>query len=74
MNILYILGISVIIIFIYWLECTRFTKPSKKEKATVATLLLLGWILAILLIYFPEMPGPTQLIDLIFKPLGQLLE
>lgn len=34
----------------------------------------MGWILAVLLIFFPEMPGPTDLIDWIFKPLGKMLE
>jgi len=34
----------------------------------------MGWLLAILLLFFPDMPGPTQMIEKLFKPLGKMLE
>ncbi|WP_374724338.1 hypothetical protein [Calidifontibacillus erzurumensis] len=49
-------------------------KNSLKEKAAFLSMTFLGWILALLLIIFPDIPGPTQLIDAIFKPLGKILE
>lgn len=52
----------------------KIKKDNKKEKAVLISLSLLGWILATLLLVFPEMPGPTQLIDNIFKPIGKLIE
>ncbi|SFL14896.1 hypothetical protein SAMN03159341_103484 [Paenibacillus sp. 1_12] len=37
-------------------------------------ILAIGWILAILLIVKPNLPGPTQLIESVYKPLGDLLK
>jgi hypothetical protein len=30
-------------------------------------LMLVNWVLAVLLVIFPEMPGPGQLIDFMYK-------
>ncbi|MFS0815310.1 hypothetical protein [Peribacillus phoenicis] len=49
-------------------------KNQKKEKRAFVTLTMAGWLLAVLLVFFPDMPGPTHLMDMIFKPLGKLLE
>ncbi|WP_284645505.1 hypothetical protein [Paenibacillus silviterrae] len=46
----------------------------KREKWTYGILTLLGLQLSILLMFFPEMPGPTELIDALYSPLGKLLE
>jgi hypothetical protein len=55
-------------------ELPKMGQTQKKVKAAFFTLVGIGSILAILLIFFPEMPGPTQMIDSIFKPLGKILE
>lgn len=55
-------------------QLAKIKKDNKKEKAALISLSLLGWILATLLMFVPELPGPTQLIDQIFKPLGKLIE
>jgi hypothetical protein len=49
-------------------------KNQKKEKISFLMLTAFGWIMAISLILFPDIPGPTQIINYIFKPLGMLLE
>jgi multisubunit Na+/H+ antiporter MnhB subunit len=69
-----IFGITLIVIVMILFEWPKFTKKMKKEKRAFLILTVVGWILAILLLYFPEMPGPTQLVDFVYKPLGKLLE
>lgn len=69
-----IVGIIVLMILITWYEWPKMDRKQKKEKAAFITLLAMGGLLAILLLFFPDMPGPTQMIETLFKPLGQLLE
>lgn len=69
-----ILGISCVIIIIILLQWPKLKKNQKREKAALISLSVIGWILAILLVFFPNMAGPTQLIEAIFNPLGKLLE
>ncbi|CRK83273.1 hypothetical protein [Neobacillus massiliamazoniensis] len=69
-----LLGITVCLVLISLFEWQKLTRNQKKEKATLVTLTTMGWFLAILLVFFPEMPGPTQMIDKLFKPFGKLLE
>ncbi|HUC93883.1 MAG TPA: hypothetical protein VMS09_18025 [Paenibacillus sp.] len=52
----------------------RRSCKAKKEKAAFLTLAGMGWMLAVTLIINPDMPGPTQIIDAIYRPLGMLLE
>lgn len=67
-------GITIVVILISLYEWPKIKKNQNKEKWSFVTLTMAGWLLAVLLIIFPEMPGPTQWIDIIFKPLGKLLE
>ncbi|MCM3654756.1 hypothetical protein M3184_23720 [Metabacillus litoralis] len=48
-------------------------KDLRKVKVVFFTLITIGWLLAILLVLFPTLPGPSQLIDHIYSPLGRLL-
>ncbi|WP_182200702.1 hypothetical protein [Paraliobacillus salinarum] len=68
-----ILGILVITILIILYEWPKLKKNQKKEKKAFAVLLLTSVTLSIVLLYFPDIPGPTELIDTIFKPFGNLL-
>jgi hypothetical protein len=65
--------ISVVIGMILY-EWPKLNKNQKKEKAAFLTLTAIGCFLAILIIFFPSLPGPTQLVEAMFKPLGKLLE
>lgn len=56
------------------LSMAKTKKNQKREKAAFISLSILGWSLAIFLIIFPDIPGPTQMIDWIYKPFGKLLE
>ncbi|WP_028400700.1 hypothetical protein [Ectobacillus panaciterrae] len=67
-------GITVCVVLIVLYEWPKMDRNQKKEKAAFVTLTAMGWLLAILLLFFPDMPGPTQMIEKIFKPLGKILE
>lgn len=74
MELLAILGIILIGILITLYEWPKINKDQKKEKRTFVIITVGSIVLATLLVYFPEMPGPTQIVEGIFKPLGKLLE
>ncbi|WP_143415230.1 hypothetical protein [Geobacillus sp. E263] len=69
-----ILGTLVLVALIFLYEWPRINRTQKKEKAVFVVLLSLGTILAIVLIWNPDLPGPTQMIDYIYKPLGRMME
>ncbi|MFC4767947.1 hypothetical protein [Effusibacillus consociatus] len=69
-----ILGVSLVVAAITLYEWPRMNPDEKKEKATFAVLSTMGWLLTILLVFYPDIPGPSDLIDAIFKPLVKILE
>ncbi|KYD31799.1 hypothetical protein [Parageobacillus toebii] len=69
-----ILGTLVLVALIFLYEWPRINRTQKKEKAVFVVLLSLGTILAIVLIWNPDLPGPTQMVDYIYKPLGRMME
>ncbi len=74
MNLGAVIGITGIVIFISLYEWPKMGPTQKKEKASFITFTALGWILAVLLLFIPDLPGPTQLVRAIFKPLEKILE
>jgi multisubunit Na+/H+ antiporter MnhB subunit len=69
-----ILGTLVLVALIFLYEWPRINRTQKKEKAVFVVLLSLGTILAIVLVWNPDLPGPTQMVDYIYKPLGRMME
>jgi hypothetical protein len=54
-------------------EWPKLKKNVWKVKVVFFTLITIGWLLAILLVLFPTLPGPSQLVDYIYAPLSRLL-
>ncbi|AWC30443.1 hypothetical protein ACRS6Y_13235 [Bacillus cytotoxicus] len=69
-----IVGITVCVLVIALYEWPKMNHDQKKEKVAFITLTAIGYLLAILLLFFPDMLGPTQMIEKLFKPLGKMLE
>ncbi|WP_028547481.1 hypothetical protein [Paenibacillus sp. UNC451MF] len=69
-----ILAATVIVILMFLYEWPKMKQHSKKEKTAFVVIAAIGWVLAILLVVFPDMKGPTQWVDALYKPLGKLLE
>ncbi|MBM7566962.1 hypothetical protein [Paenibacillus sacheonensis] len=44
-----------------------------RERFVHFALFAAAWILAVLLMIFPHLPGPTQVVDALFEKLGQEL-
>ncbi|WP_428910740.1 hypothetical protein [Niallia sp. Krafla_26] len=62
-----IIGITIILVLIFWLQWSGLKKEGKKLKIAFLSILLVNWFLAVLLVIFPEMPGPGQMVDFIYK-------
>lgn len=74
MNTASVIGVSMIVALMTLFEWSKMSKNQKKEKVVFAAIALSGWLLAIILIFFPEIPGPTRFIELIFKSQSNWLE
>jgi multisubunit Na+/H+ antiporter MnhB subunit len=64
------LAMALIILYVW----PRLNQEQEREKVSFIALTIMGWLMAILLVFYPEMPGPTQMIDTIYRPLGRILE
>jgi multisubunit Na+/H+ antiporter MnhB subunit len=69
-----ITGITILVILIVLYEWPKMKPKQKKEKAAFLTVTGMGWILAVILVFNPDIPGPTQMIDALYRPLGKMLE
>ncbi|MGF7089227.1 hypothetical protein JOD24_003108 [Kroppenstedtia sanguinis] len=71
---LILLGITVIALFIGGYEWWSIHTGRRKEKVILILMLTLGWVLAGLLLYFPDLPGPGNLLEKILSPLIRWME
>ncbi|MEH7386503.1 hypothetical protein V7147_14005 [Bacillus sp. JJ1521] len=62
-----IVGVTVILGLIFLCQWPKLKENERKVKMVFFSLMLFNWVLAVLLVNFPEMPGPGQLIDFIYK-------
>ncbi|WP_018130589.1 hypothetical protein [Effusibacillus pohliae] len=69
-----VLAATVVVAFIVLYEWPKLQPNQKRERAAFVTVTAIGWLLAVLLIFFPDMPNPTDLVDAIYKPFSKLLE
>jgi multisubunit Na+/H+ antiporter MnhB subunit len=67
-------GTTFLVFLIVLYQWSKLKQNQKKEKVVLMFISSMGWLLAILLIFFPNMPGPSELIDYLYRPLGKLLE
>lgn len=72
MKLLSVLMIIMLAIFITIYEWPKINSNLKKEKRAFVTLTISGVLLSVFLVYIPEMPGPTELVDWILGPLAIL--
>lgn len=67
-------GIAVVTILITLYTWPKIDKEQQKDKRTFIALMIVVVLLAVILLYFPKLPGPTELIEWIFDPLAKVLE
>lgn len=69
-----VLGIAAVLMLMALYEWPNMKTQKKREKIAFAALTVLGGILAVLLIFVPDMPGPAQFMDTLYQPLINMLE
>ncbi|MEF3303681.1 hypothetical protein [Paenibacillus sp. GYB003] len=74
MNVVSVIGITLLAAAVLMSDRRNWSRRSWKERAAFAAITALGWAIAVLLVFVPELPGPTQLVESIFGPLGKSLE
>ncbi|MFD0824265.1 hypothetical protein ACT8ZR_01130 [Neobacillus sp. M.A.Huq-85] len=74
MKTLEILGVTTLLLLIYLFERPKLKDNGLKVQMTFCAFLLFDWILAAILILFPKIPGPGQVIDIIYKSIGVFWE
>lgn len=69
-----ILGTTAVLVFMTIWEWPKMEVHMKREKLVFVALTILGWVLAVLLVFYPDLPGPTQWLDAIYERLGNFLK
>ncbi|SDN64322.1 hypothetical protein [Bacillus sp. OK048] len=67
MKVVGILGITVILVFIFLIQGPGLKRSGKRVKMAFFSIMMVNWILAVLLVMFPEMSGPGQMVDFIYQ-------
>ncbi|MFM1651898.1 hypothetical protein ACI7RC_07330 [Brevibacillus sp. B_LB10_24] len=68
-----VLGITAVALVLFLIEWPKLKHRIKREKQAFAVLTVIGWALAVLLVLYPNMPGPSQVVEKLFKPIGKAL-
>ncbi|GIO08811.1 hypothetical protein J31TS6_48390 [Brevibacillus reuszeri] len=68
-----ILGLTIVVFIIWIVDRKRVKTSTGRTKITFWFLTVVGWVIGALLFLFPDMPGPSQLWLLIFKPLSNMV-
>ena len=69
-----IISITLLVILIALWEWPRMNENPKKDKVAALSLLVLGWLLSILFVHFPDTPGPDEWVRAMLKPLSNVLK
>lgn len=73
MKLVSILGITLFVAVMALMEWPKF-RHLHREKMAFATFSVIGYILAVLLVLYPDLPGTTQMFSVIYKPFEKILE
>lgn len=68
-----VIGVTVILVFIFLAGWPKLKQSGKSARIAFFSLMAIDWLLAVALIFFPELPGPGQFIDFIYKSFGTFL-
>ncbi|MEC3196952.1 hypothetical protein P9Z84_30415 [Bacillus cereus] len=68
-----IVAITFLVCLMALYQLPKMNHYPKKDKIVFVSLTAMGWILTILLVHFPDIPGPNKLIQVIFEPFEKML-
>lgn len=66
------LGMTALVGVIILFEWPKLKPLPRKDKVSFFTLMFIGWFLS--MFDLPNIPGPTSMIESLFKPLSRMLE
>ncbi|MFP3125246.1 hypothetical protein OH784_21405 [Ectobacillus funiculus] len=69
----FVIGITLVVVLMILYEWPRMNPNQKKEKSVFIILIAMEWALAILLLFFPDLPRPEQMIEAVFNRLVKFL-
>ncbi|AYV66199.1 hypothetical protein C2I06_04520 [Niallia circulans] len=69
-----LLGITCLIALIVIYEWPRVKIAEKRGKVVFLFLTIIGGALSIVLLFFPQFPGPIEWVHTIFRPISKYLE
>ena len=69
-----VLGIAVLVAAMVLYDWPKMEPHMKREKIAYVALVGAGAALAVLLVYNPELPGPTQLIEVLYRPVEGIVK
>lgn len=64
----------MVIVAMVLYEWPKINSQHKKERRVFILISGLAFSLAVLLVVYPELPGPTQFADWLYRPLTRLLK
>lgn len=67
-------GLTALVAAMVLYEWPKIEPSLKKERAAFVVLTALGWLLGMVLIFKPDLPGPSHLIDWVFHPVVRHIE
>lgn len=70
----FIIGITLVVTLMVLYEWPRMSQNQKREKSVFVILVTMEWLLAILLLFYPDLPAPTQMVETVFQPLSKIFE
>ncbi|WP_085507647.1 hypothetical protein [Thalassobacillus devorans] len=73
MNWLSLFGVSLVVLLLFFYEWPKMNQNQVKEKRVFIFLIAGVWLVAVMLIFFPDVPGPIDLITFLFRPVENFL-
>ncbi|MFU1794586.1 hypothetical protein ACM1RC_12040 [Paenibacillus azoreducens] len=74
MIVLKIILVTLLVAVMFLYEFPRMKSGKMKEKAVFTVVASAGWGLALLLMFVPGLPGPTELINYVFRPIWSMFK
>jgi uncharacterized membrane protein len=68
-----LVGITVVVVLMVLIEWPG-PKKFRKEKTALVFLSAASYVLAILLLFYPDLPSPTKMFESLYRPFTKILE
>lgn len=66
---LYVTGVTCVAGLMVWAEWRGLEREDKKERIAMTAVTASGWLVAVLVLVFPNWPGPIEFFNSLLKPL-----